>query len=88
MGHDSFTIEDRKLVRMFPLYSEGDTNENPTAGRRKLVYGLVPHVSVNAGTYTLVFGILCYPDGIHCFGIKVNAVFLYLNQARLPLWQL
>jgi hypothetical protein len=42
MGHDSFKIEDQKLVRIFPIYNKGDTNENPTGGRRKLVYGLVP----------------------------------------------
>jgi hypothetical protein len=42
MGHDTFTIEDRKLVRVFPVYNQGDTNEKPTGGRRKLVYGLVP----------------------------------------------
>ena len=42
MGHDAFTIEGRKLVRIFPVYQEGDTNGNPTGGRRKLVYGLVP----------------------------------------------
>jgi hypothetical protein len=42
MGHDSFTIEGRKLVRIFPIYQEGDANANPTGGRRKLVYGLVP----------------------------------------------
>jgi len=42
MGHDTFKIEDQKLVRMFPLYKNGDTNENPTGGRRKLVYGLYP----------------------------------------------
>jgi len=24
------------------VYDKGDTNENPTDGRRKLVYGLVP----------------------------------------------
>ncbi|MCB2170904.1 MAG: META domain-containing protein [Deltaproteobacteria bacterium] len=42
MGHDSFTIEGRKLVRIFPVYQEGDTSANPTDGRRKLVYGLVP----------------------------------------------
>jgi hypothetical protein len=41
-GHDTFTIEDRKLVRMFPIYNNSDTNANPTGGRRKLVYGLVP----------------------------------------------
>jgi heat shock protein HslJ len=42
MGHDTFTIEGRKLVRMFPVYQEGDANAKPTGGRRKLVYGLVP----------------------------------------------
>ena len=42
MGHDIFTIEDRKLVRVFPVYNQGDTNEKPSGGRRKLVYGLVP----------------------------------------------
>jgi hypothetical protein len=42
MGHDTFTIEGRKLVRIFPVYQKGDTNENPTGGRRKLLYGLIP----------------------------------------------
>jgi hypothetical protein len=42
MGHDSFRIEDGKLLRIFPLYNQGDTIENPTGGRRKLVYGLYP----------------------------------------------
>ena len=42
MGHDSFAIEGSKLVRMFPVYNKGNTNENPTGGKRKLVYGLVP----------------------------------------------
>ena len=42
MGHDSFKIEDQKLVRIFPTYKPGDTHSNPTGGRRKLVYGLVP----------------------------------------------
>ena len=41
-GHDAFRIEDQKLVRMFPIYNKGDANGNPTGGRRKLVYGLVP----------------------------------------------
>ena len=40
-GHDTFRIEARKLVRIFPIYNKGDTNGNPTGGRRKLVYGLV-----------------------------------------------
>jgi hypothetical protein len=42
MGHDTFKIEDQKLVRIFPIYSEGDTNKNPTGGTRKLVYALYP----------------------------------------------
>lgn len=42
MGHDSFKIEERKLVRIFPIYNQGDTNLNPTGGKRKLVYGLYP----------------------------------------------
>ena len=40
MGHDTFKIEEQKLVRIFPIYNEGDTNRNPTGGTRKLVYGL------------------------------------------------
>ena len=42
MGHDSFRIEDGKLDRIFPIYYQGDTNQNPTGEKRKLVYGLYP----------------------------------------------
>ena len=42
MGHDKFRIENHKLVRMFPIYDKGDTQQNPTGGTRKLVYGLYP----------------------------------------------
>ena len=42
MGHDTFKIEVQKLVRVFPIYNPGDTNKNPTGGKRKLVYGLYP----------------------------------------------
>ncbi|MBW2407911.1 MAG: hypothetical protein JRF17_11115 [Deltaproteobacteria bacterium] len=42
MGHDTFKIEDQKLVRIFPIYNQGDTHINPTGGTRKLVYGLYP----------------------------------------------
>ena len=42
MGHDTFKIEDRKLVRLFPVYNKQDTNQKPTGGTRKLTYGLVP----------------------------------------------
>ncbi len=42
MGHDSFIIENNKLVRTFPVYKKDDTNQNPTGGKRKLIYGLYP----------------------------------------------
>lgn len=42
MGHDIFKIEDQKLVRIFPIYNQEDTNQIPTGGTRKLVYGLYP----------------------------------------------
>ena len=42
MGHDSFFIENDKLVRTFPVYNKEDTNQNPTGGKRKLIYGLYP----------------------------------------------
>ena len=42
MGHDTFKIENQKLVRIFPIFRKGDTNNNPTGGTRKLVYGLYP----------------------------------------------
>jgi hypothetical protein len=37
MGHDIFTIEGRKLVRIFTIYHQGDRNEKSSGGRRKLV---------------------------------------------------
>jgi hypothetical protein len=42
MGHDTLRIEGQKLVRIFPIYNQGDTNIKPTGGIRKLVYGLYP----------------------------------------------
>lgn len=42
MGHDIFKIEKQKLVRFFLIYNEGDTNQNPTGGTRKLIYGVFP----------------------------------------------
>ena len=42
MGHDIFSIVDKKLVRVFPIYQKDNTNQNPTGGKRKLVYGLYP----------------------------------------------
>jgi len=42
MGHDVFKIEEQKLVRIFPIYKDKDSNQNPTDGKRKLIYGLFP----------------------------------------------
>jgi hypothetical protein len=42
MGHDTFKIENQKLVRIFPIYNKGEINHNPTGGTRKLIYGLYP----------------------------------------------
>ena len=42
MGHDSFIIENKKLVRTFPVYNKEDTNKNPTGGKQKLIYSLYP----------------------------------------------
>ena len=42
MGHDTFKVEDQKLLRTFPIYNQGDTNKHPTGETRKLVYGLYP----------------------------------------------
>ncbi len=42
MGHDIFKIEDKKLVRTFPIYKKDDSNQNPTGGKRILIYGLYP----------------------------------------------
>ena len=42
MGHDSFRIVDNRLVRSFPVYQPSDTNNNPTGGTRRLIYGLFP----------------------------------------------
>ena len=41
-GHDTFRVEDRKPVRLFPVYEQGDTNRNPTGGTPKPTYALVP----------------------------------------------
>jgi PBP1b-binding outer membrane lipoprotein LpoB len=43
MGHDSVYISGNKLIREFPVYkSSGETNVNPTGGRRKIIYTLKP----------------------------------------------
>ena len=42
MGHDVFSIKDQKLIKSFPIYVKEDTNQKPTGGNRKLIYGLIP----------------------------------------------
>ncbi len=41
MGHDSFSIQDNKLVRKFPIYLENDSNSNPTGGEKEISYLLI-----------------------------------------------
>ncbi|KAB1071093.1 hypothetical protein F6U93_01505 [Tamlana haliotis] len=40
MGHDEFAIIETTLVRRFPIYKDGDTNNNPTGGTRQIEYKL------------------------------------------------
>lgn len=39
-GHDKVYIENKQLVREFPVYKAGDNNAKPTGGDRKVVYSL------------------------------------------------
>lgn len=41
MGHDKITAEKDALVREFPVYKQGDTNNNPTGGNKKVFYKLI-----------------------------------------------
>lgn len=40
MGHDKIVAEKDALVREFPVYKQGDTNDKPTGGTRKVYYKL------------------------------------------------
>ena len=40
MGHDEFAIMETCLARRFPVYKNGDTNNNPTGGTRQIEYKL------------------------------------------------
>jgi len=40
MGHDEFAVIETTLARRFPVYKEGDTNNNPTGGTRQIEYKL------------------------------------------------
>ena len=42
MGHDRFALVETSLVRVFPIYREGDSNARPTGGIRQIDYKLVP----------------------------------------------
>ena len=65
MGHDTFKIEDGKLVRIFPVYNKGDTNAHPTGGRRKLIYDLAPGEAI---WQLKVVGWQKLADGAWCIG--------------------
>ncbi|HSF14350.1 MAG TPA: hypothetical protein VLK65_02215 [Vicinamibacteria bacterium] len=41
-GHDEFAVVENSFVQRFPIYREGDSDENPTGGMRQLQYKLVP----------------------------------------------
>lgn len=41
LGHDRFELLDSVLVNTFPVFREGDSNDNPTGGKRKVFYALV-----------------------------------------------
>ncbi len=40
MGHDKFSIAGSELRRRFPIYTQNDTNANPSGGVRQLRYKL------------------------------------------------
>jgi hypothetical protein len=42
LGHDTFSIEERKLVRIFPVYTKNIIHQKEAYGKRKLIYGLHP----------------------------------------------
>lgn len=39
-GHDKIFIENKQLVREFPVYKDGDNNAKPSGGSRKVTYTL------------------------------------------------
>jgi hypothetical protein len=39
-GHDKIYIENKLLVREFPVYKTGDNNAKPTGGDRTVIYNL------------------------------------------------
>lgn len=41
MGHDNFELIEESLTNTYPVYREGDSDANPTGGKRKVFYKLV-----------------------------------------------
>ncbi len=42
MGHDEFAVVELTFVRRFPIYKQGDSNNQPTGRTRQLQYKLLP----------------------------------------------
>ncbi len=42
MGHDKFYVEGNKLLRKYPVYKKGDSQNNPTGGEKVVEYVLIP----------------------------------------------
>lgn len=40
-GHNQFKLENGELVDVFPVYSDGDINANPTGGQTRVRYELI-----------------------------------------------
>lgn len=41
-GHDEFVVVENRLVRSYPVYTDTDTNAQPSGGTRQIQYRLVP----------------------------------------------
>jgi len=46
MGHDVFAVAENVLQRRFPIYKPGDTNAEPSGGKRQIDYKLYPGEAV------------------------------------------
>jgi hypothetical protein len=40
MGRDSFTFEETRLVREFPIYESNESGAEPSGGTRRMIYRL------------------------------------------------
>ena len=41
MGHNNFTLQNKKLINSFPVYKNEDSNAKPTGGNKKIEYRLI-----------------------------------------------